>query len=251
MKTAIALGFGLVGALAVAQSVFSYRDQKGNLSLQARSGLFRQLTGKFSFDLQGAVSASSRSQRVSMRAERVVATVIPGGGKRPDRIERAVGTGSVRLSKAAPAGPTTIITGRQATYTEEASQGRAVFTGGVTLVNANTRKRETLTASGSQGEAFLDPQGNTVGGGSNIRTARLTGNVRVVIVQAGERAGTITATGQRLDLDNRTKPATMVLTGGVRVQGTGNSGFGNLQNVQKATMRLNEQGELTSLEIGS
>jgi hypothetical protein len=230
--------------IATASGGFLYQDLAGNLSLSAQGGRLDQAAGSYKFDLRGGVHAASKKQGLTIQARQVTgeAAQVAGSKQSETKIQHAIATGGSTLDS------------NRAEYTDRGADALVVMTGSVRVTNRDNHAHQTLVITGSSGQAILDP--NTKGKSDDgLRTAAMEGNVRVQIDGAG-KSGTkpthITATGRRLVLDKLSSPATLTLTGGVEVRGSGTSGFsGTLQRAERVVMQLNSKLEVIGTEISS
>ncbi len=243
MKTLLRALPLLVASFAVAAGGFLYHDASGNMSLSAQSGSLVSGASIYTFHLRGGVTASSRKDGLVITAMEVVGDALPA--KQETHIRHAVATGGARVVKTSTSGTSTL-SSMKADYTDRGRDALVVMTGGVRITSVLSAKRQSWVITGPSGEATLDPAGSK---GKGLRSAIIDGGARVQLDQA--TGGSMVATGRRLVLDNSTKPATLTLTGSVRVQGGSGTGFGSLQNAQRAVLRLNEKGEVVSTEVSS
>jgi len=241
--------------IATASGGFLYQDLAGNLSLSAQGGRLDQAAGSYKFDLRGGVHAASKKQGLTIQARQVTgeAAQVAGSKQSETKIQHAIATGGAHVVKTVTTGGSTLDSNR-AEYTDRGADALVVMTGSVRVTNRDNHAHQTLVITGSSGQAILDP--NTKGKSDDgLRTAAMEGNVRVQIDGAG-KSGTkpthITATGRRLVLDKLSSPATLTLTGGVEVRGSGTSGFsGTLQRAERVVMQLNSKLEVIGTEISS
>ncbi len=257
MKTHISLFAFALSALAVAQGVFTYSDQAGSLSVKARSALVTPgPNGTYKFVLKGQVTVDSKNQGLKMTAQQIDLDAVQNSQQKTrNDIRKALATGGVVALKTTttPRGRrTTQITGSRADYSTKGAEGTLIMRGPVTITDTDAAQSKNMVATGSSGVA------NLVAGGASakspVRTATLQGSVRVVILQsaqAGGKRSTIVATGSKLVLDNMSSPPTLTLTGTVTMQGREPGSFGVVQNVNKAVLTLNENGEMTGFQVGS
>jgi hypothetical protein len=240
--------FGLA-AFALAQGAFRYTDTGGSLSVTAKSALFTQAAGPiYKFTLRSNVTIDDKSQGLKMFAQQVTMEAVPKG-KATD-IRKALATGGLTINKTVrtPWGVrTSVMTGSKGDYRKRGSDGLVNLTGPVTITNLDSAKRQSMIATGSSAQAILEPSGSAKKSG--LRTATLSGNVKVTIVQAAvgkEKGGTMVATGNRMVLNNMGTPATLTLSGNVNMDGRGPGSFGTMRGISKAVMTLNDDGEWTS-----
>ena len=230
-----------IAALAGAQSLFTYRDKSGSLTVRANSGLVEQtFTDKVHLVLKGRpVVVSSIEDGLQIEAPSVVCDTTTKGKA---KIGKAVGTGGVHAIKKAAAGSTDI-TASSGTYTSGAQSARLDLKGAVRLINKTARGTTTIT--GHDGFATMDPNGK--GAGSGLKTASLNGPVKIVADQQNTQGGTITATGSHIDLDNAGH--TVTLSGHVNVTGNQKSTLGELRGADRAVLVLNDRGQIASVRV--
>ena len=118
-----------------------------------------------------------------------------------------------------------------------------VSSGNVKIIDSTGQKITTVT--GHNGYAILDP--NAKGTGSGLRTASLSGPVRIDAVQGQTDGGHIVATGNHLDIDNTAH--TVTLTGHVNVVGNQKSTLGELHGADRAVLVMNSQGQVASVRV--
>jgi len=230
-----------VAALASARQLFTYRDNSGSFRVTASSGLVEQTsTNKVHLVLRGKpVVVNSVEDGLQIEAPSVVCDTTTSG---KSRISKVVGTGNIRAIKKTPNGSTTI-TASSGTYTSGTQAGRLDLKGSVRLVSASARSTTTVTGNG--GYALLES--GSRGAGSGLRSASLSGPVRIEAVQQNTNGGTIVATGSKLDLDNKAR--TVTLSGDVNVTGNQKSTLGQLRGADRAVLVLNERGQIASVRV--
>ncbi len=232
--------------LALAANTFTYRGANDGFELLSTSGRLSQLPGPvYSFVLQGNVSATSAKQGLRITAQRVVGDAVPNG--KETKIRTATATGGAHVVKTTNTGGSTL-TASKAVYQDRGDNALVTLTGSVTITSIDNRKQRNFNASGPSGSAILDPSDKK----DSLRTATLSGGVRVTMNDSAAKGmGQIVATGDRLVYDNVSKPATVTLSGGVNVKGTGNSPFGTFSGARRAVLKLNAKGEVVSTEVES
>ena len=229
-------------SLLLAQSVFTYRDTKGDLSLKSRDGQGEMISNGYKFILRGAVSVTSKSRAFTLTADRVEATVsATKSGESPNDLRIAKATGKVKLVQSS-AGQNSTLTANSVTYQPLGNQGKVEASGSVTIQNIDSAKRESMRATGSSGSATLDKTAQR-----GVRTAELKGPVRVDVVQSSKSNSKVVFTGGRLTLTGDT----ITLSGNVKASGSGASQFGNLSNVDSLTVYLNDKGEMSRFTFKS
>ena len=232
----------ILPALIVAQSVFSYSDAKGDLSIRAKDGQGALSTTGYEFDLMGSVTITSKQRQFVLTASRVKASIVKSAGSEsPNELKKATASGGTRIVQTA-SGKSSRLQANTATYTTQGSGATVQASGSVRIVNIDQNKRETMTATGSSGTARLDPKSPR-----GISAATLNGPVRVEIVQSGGTASRVVFTGSKMTLSG----SQVSLTGNVKASGAGASRFGNLSNVDSVTVTLNERGEFSRFTFRS
>jgi hypothetical protein len=232
----------MLTAYAVSQSVFTYSDSKGDLSIRAKDGQGILSSGGYEFDLKGSVSVSSKKRQFVLTAGRVKASIGKSAGSdSPNDLKRATASGGARIIQTA-SGRSSRLQSNTATYTAQGNGATVQANGAVRIVNVDQAKRETMTATGSRGTAKLDP--NSPRG---ISSATLDGPVRVEIVQSAGTGSKVVFTGNRMNLSGNQ----VSLTGNVKASGAGASRFGNLSNVDSIVVTLNERGEFSRFTFRS
>jgi len=244
----------LLAAGAIAAQQFRYEDRSKNMVILAQSGRGDQLTtGNLRLDLRGNVSLRSTSQGTSLAAGRVVCdTASAPGGK--SELQTATATGAVRLVKTVMSGTAkgqqTNIASTRADYRRGTAADEVRLAGPVTIRNVGVptagRGRQTLVATGASGRAQLEP-GATTKRNSGLRTATLSGPVRVTVVEAAQgtkKGSTVVATGNQMLLDYTKVNPTVTLIGNVRIEGQGDSSVGTASGLSRAVLRLNQNNEL-------
>jgi len=148
-----------VAALASAQSLFTYRDKSGSLTVRATSGLVEQASAdKVHLVLQGKpVVINSLQDGIQIEAPSVVCDAATKGKA---RIGKAVGTGGIHTTKRAPDG-TTDITASSGTYNAGAQTARLDLKGSVRIISKTAKGTTTIT--GHDGFAVLNPDGKGAG----------------------------------------------------------------------------------------
>ncbi len=228
-------------AFATSQQLFTYKDKTGALTVQAKSGLVEQTSpNHVHLVLKGSpVTVNSATDGMQIQAPNVTCNAVTQG---QTRLQKAVATGGVHAVKRSAAG-TSNITAATGTYTAGVQISRLDLTGNVKIIDS-TGKRVT-TVTGHSGYATLDL--NAKGTGSGLRTASLSGPVRIDAVQQQTDGGHIVATGNHLDIDN---PAhTVTLSGHVNVVGNQKSTLGELHGADRAVLMMNAQGQVASVRV--
>jgi len=232
----------LLASLVLAQSVFTYSDTSRDLRIQAKDGQGTMVESGYRFELRGSVSIDSKKEQFSLRAGKIVADVVSGpiaGG--PNQLKAATASLGVRFEQVSPTG-SSVLTGSSATYTVQGVGGKLDAKGTVRIVNTNIVKKETLIASGSAITALLDKNSKR-----GLKSATLSGPVKIELDQAGGQTSRIVFTGRTLTLDGNT----IRLSGNVKATGSSASRFGNLGNVDSVTVMLNDKGEMSSFKFRS
>jgi len=228
--------------LSFSQSIFSYSDAKGDLSIRAKDGQGILSAGGYEFDLKGSVAISSKTRQLVLTASRVKASIGKSpGSDAPNELKKATASGGANIVQSA-SGKSSRLQAGTATYTVQGSGASVQASGSVRIVNVDSGKRETLTATGTSGTARLDsksPRG--------ISSATLNGPVRVEIVQSAGSASRVVFTGRKMTLSGNQ----VSLTGNVKASGAGASRFGNLSNVDSLTVTLNDRGEFSRFTFKS
>ncbi|HEY0868197.1 MAG TPA: hypothetical protein VGE01_12500 [Fimbriimonas sp.] len=247
----------LAASVAMAQFAINFRDQDDNLAASGPGGgsLSRKVAGNISLVLKGTASAkakiSSKSQGLTIAAGSITAEIVPAANQRRSRIQTAKATNGVEIDKDVllnGARESTEIRAASATYASGSAEGRLDLAGSVSIRNVNEARKQTSVVTGTNGVVLVDPD---AAGNTAVRTATLSGPVRVNVVEeamANRAASNFTATGDRLVYQNTAKPATITLTGDVRIVGTGPNMI-DTQGVTRATIFLNERGEMTEYEL--
>jgi hypothetical protein len=240
MKRLCLLGLVCVAALASARQLFTYRDRSGAFRVSATSGLVEQTSAdKLHLVLRGKpVIVNSANDGLQIEAPSVVCDTTTNSSK----ISKVVGTNGVRATKRRSDG-STVITASSGAYSSGTQAARLELKGSVKIVSRTARGTTTIT--GHDGYAMLDNGGR--GSGTGLRTASLTGPVRVESVQQNTNGGTIVATGSKLDLDNAAR--TVTLSGNVNVKGNQKSTLGELRGADRAVLVLNDRGQIASVRV--
>ena len=232
----------ILSALVAAQSVFTYSDLKGDLSIRSKDGQGTMLEDGYRFDLKGSVTVSSKSRRFTLQANQVQANIGKGASSTsPNELKTAKASGNVSITQTAP-GKSSTLQSNSATYTAKGTKSLVQVTGSVRLKNTDAGKREVLTATGSSGSATLNPSS-----ARGLEQATLNGPVKVEIIQSGTQASRVVFTGGKMTFAG----STVTLTGNVKATGSGASRFGNLSNVDSLTVHLNDKGEMTRFSFKS
>lgn len=232
----------IIPGLAMAQSTFTFTGSKGDFSIRARDGKGEPIKDGWKFDLEGAVVITSRKDRFTLSAPKVTATVAAvQGSSSASQVKTARATGGVKVTQST-ASSTANLQSQTATYTAGARTSTLLVQGSVRIQSIDTQKRETLVATGTSGTAILNP-----GAKRGMDSATLNGPVRVEIVQAGSSRGKAVFTGQRLTMNQNQ----VTLTGNVKATGTGSAQFGDLSNVDRVTVDLNDKGEMSRFRFQS
>jgi hypothetical protein len=228
-------------AFSPAQQLFTYKDKSGSLSVQAKSGLVEQTSpNHLHLVLKGSpVKLNSVTDGLQIQAPSVNCDAATQG---QTRLQKAVAIGGVHAIKKSAAG-TSDITAATGTYTAGAQSARLDLTGNVKIIDSTAKRVTTVT--GHAGYAILDP--NAKGSGSGLRSAVLSGPVRIDAVQQQTSGGRIVATGSRLEMDNAAH--TVTLTGHVNVVGNQKSTLGELHGADRAVLILNSQGQVASVRV--
>ena len=241
MKRATLLSMTAIVALASAQSIFTYRDKSGSLTVHALSGLVEQTSvDKVHLVLHGKpVIVDSVQDGLQIQAPSVVCDANTKGTA---RIGKAVGTGGVHAIKKAATGATDIIAS-SGTYTSGGQAARLDLAGATRIVSKTAKGTTTITGSG--GYALL--ANGAKGPGSGLKNAVLSGPVKVVSDQQNTNGGVITATGSRLELNNAAH--TVTISGKVNVTGNQKSTLGELRGADRAVLVLNDRGQIASVRV--
>jgi len=241
MKRTTLLLISAVVALASAQSIFTYRDKSGSLTVHALSGLVEQTSvEKVHLVLKGKpVVVDSLQDGLQIQAPSVVCDANTKGAA---RIGKAVGTGGVHAIKKSATG-TTDITASSGTYNAAGQTARLDLTGATRIVSKTAKGTTTIT--GSSGYALLE--NGAKGPGSGLKSAVLSGPVKIVSDQQNTSGGVITATGSHLELDNAAH--TVTLSGKVNVTGNQKSTLGELRGADRAVLVLNDRGQIASVRV--
>lgn len=230
----------LVAGAAMGQALFSYRDAKGDITLQAKGGRFEQGgNGVQRFFAQGNVDLKSRLQGLRLQGQSIDATAVQGKSGRSE-LRDSHARGSVRIEKSG-AGGQSVVTCSSADVNMVGKLAEAKLSGATTIRSSGGRGG-TVTATGSGGSASFDTEAT---GGSGLRNAELYGPVRIEATQPG--GGRLSARGSRLIAGAGMR--SLELSGNVSVDGSKSSSFGSLQNVSRVTLRLNEKGEVQSIQV--
>lgn len=241
MKRSLCLGLVCLFAIAGAQGLFTYRDKSGSFNVRASSGLVEQTAAdKMHLVLRGKpVVVNSIEDGLQIEAPSVVCDANTKG---KSKIGKAVGTGGVHAIKRGGGG-TTDITASIGTYVSGGQTARLDLKGAVRVISKTAKGSTTIT--GHDGFATLENGGK--GPGNGLRTATLSGPVRIEAVQQNTNGGTIVATGSRLELNNATH--TVTLSGNVNVTGNQKSTLGELRGADRAVLVLNDRGQIASVRV--
>ena len=249
VRVLVGLLSGLGATLALAQGSFRYTDQANSLVVTAKSALFTQAPGPvYKFTLRTSVNVDAKTQGLKMSAQQIILDAFPKG--KSTEIRKAVATGGLTVTKTVittRGARTSVMTGSKGDYTMRPADGLVNLSGPVTITNLDSAKQQSMRATGNSAQANLEPSQSSKRNG--LRTATLTGSVKLTIVQAAsgkEKGGAMVATGNRMVLNNTATPATLTLTGNVNMEGRGPGSFGTMRGVSKAVLTLNDDGEWTS-----
>jgi hypothetical protein len=222
------------------------------MSVNAKSARFTQAPGPlYTFVLRGSVVVDDKGQGLKMVAQQVTLDAVPTkADAKKSEVRKAVATGGVQVTKTVTTprgGRMTKMSGSKGDYRNRGNDGLLNMAGPVTITNLDSGNQQSLVATGKTAVAIVEPK--TTGKRNALRTATLTGPVKLTIVQApvgGKKGSTIVATGNRMVLDNVSTPPTITLSGNVEMQGRGPGSFGTMSSVSKAVLTLNDNGEWTS-----
>lgn len=240
--------FALV-PLAAAQAVFNYSDGKGDLAIRARDAQGTAITDAnskvtgYKFKLKGGAHISSKRQGFTLDANQITADAVTSkDSSSPNEIRSAQATGNVQLNQGAANVKSTMKCGN-ARYQAKGDTAKVTAGGGVTLTNFDSKAKQALTATGSNGTATLDKKASE---GYGLRDTTLTGSVRVEIKEEASD-GVVVFTGDRLTIDAKK----ITLSGHVKGNGKAKSRFGSLSNVSSIVVNLNAKREMTSFSFKS
>ena len=244
-----------LSSLAFAQGVFRYSDQSGSLVVNAKSAQFTQAAGPvYRFTLSGNVIVDDKGQGLKLASREVTLDAVPSkADSKKSEIRKAVATGGVQVTKTVTTprgGQVTKMSGSKGDYTSRAADGLVNLAGPVTLTNLNSGNQQSMVATGSTLVVNVEPK--KTGKRSGLRTATLSGSVKLTIVQApveGQKGSTMVATGNRMILDNLSTPPTLTLSGNVNMDGRGPGSFGTFRGLKQAVLTLNDKGEWTSFRM--
>ena len=231
----------IIPGLVLAQSTFTFVGSKGDFAIRARDGKGAPVQGGWKFELEGSVVINSRKDRFTLSAPKVTAIVATTSGGTASRVKSARATGGVNVTQTTP-NSTANLQSQTATYTAGTRTSTLQIQGSVRIQNVDTQKRETLVATGASGTAILNPNSKR-----GMDSATLNGPVRVEIVQAGASGGKAIFTGQRLTMSQNQ----VTLSGNVKATGSGSAQFGDLSNVDRITVDLNDKGEMSRFRFQS
>ena len=242
----------LAGLAMAAQQHLDYYSPTKNIEVHGTSGIINLASaGKagmpdtYHFDIRGGgakVHAFVHDEQLEFFADRVQGDATTGQKGR-NGLRKATASGGVRIVKSAGGARSEII-GSVANYKREATNANLDMNGPIKLTNFSPQNNRTLVATGSSAVATL---GSAIVGSPPLRTATLKGPVAIDMSERVPNKGvsTVHARGNRLDIDNTTKPAKLTLSGGVTID---SPQFGHLSGVSQAILNLNEKGEITSIE---
>lgn len=240
MKT-LALGV-VLAAFGLAQQEFVFTDPSKNVEVRGKSGTFSLEAGPtYRFDLRSGVRAIVRDQGLEFTAQRVQGVTAKSGAK--GALKRATATGGVKVVKSS-AGTRTELTGDTAIYALKGAVSSLDLSGPVRITQITAAKSESLLATGTSASAIL-AAGRSAS--EPMRSATLKGPVAIDATSrvAGGGVEKIHAKGSRLDVDNTTVPAKLVLSGAVEIHG---KQYGDARGLSKVTMLLNSRREVVSIQ---
>lgn len=254
-RTRLTWMLALTTALAVGQAVgFSFEDTAKNLRVQSRDGRGARTASGYHIVLRGNVLVTIQNEGTRITSDQLEGDIRAGAGT-PGQLQRAVATGNFHLVKQVktPSGAqSTDIQSAKANYRTEANQAVVDFPVAVRFQNFDGEKNQSLDARGDKGSATLVSRNQSTTPGA-IRTADLSGNVKVNVTEANSKGQSkLLATGDTMHMDALAKPRRIVLTGHVNVTGQGtNQGF-QVRNQSRVILTLNEKNEVGSwsTEVG-
>lgn len=254
MRKPLFLWIGLATATSSAvQAGLDYISPTKNVEIHAASGLLEWAKTSSNaavphrFDVRGGTSrvqALVHDEGLELLADRVLGD-FAAGPKSHNEIRSATATGHVQVSKESR-GSRMVMTGAVAKYTRSGTKANLNLSGPVHMSGYSAQSRRTLVANGSSASATLSPDTKS---DSALRSATLFGPVTIDVTErmsTGNARG-MHAVGKRLDIDNTTKPARLVLSGGAVID---SAQFGHM-TANRITLELNERGEVVSASGGS
>ena len=214
-------------ALALAASLASaqvWTDHKG-LTFSAKSWSYDQTqTKQVHYRFKTNVNIDSKSEGLNIRSDQMELDAVMQGNTKAYSVAHATATGNVKIVKTAVSTKgiqTTEISGPKGEYIAGTSESTVKMIGATTIRSIDPSVRQTMTATGSSGVAYLEPKEN-VTSGNGLRRATLSGPTKVVFVQETtkeERGSTITGTASQMLLENNGSERKITLIGNVHVVG--------------------------------
>jgi hypothetical protein len=253
-RTAVLLAPALL-AIAGAQSLLTYSSPNGDVILSARALRMDNLDqGVRRFTLRRDVTASSKSQGLTLRAQRAILTTQPDPrDSRRTTIRSGEAEGAVQMAlnqATANLSATSLIASEQLRWIREGGSFRVVSPGKIEAVRNEAGGARVLSMTGASGSARVDEK--AVAGRTPLESLDMEGSVRINVLeratQEGKKDSQFSATGDRLAYRRTADGATATLSGNVRVTGTGEAQM-ELQNVRVLTILLTAAGEFAGFEV--
>ncbi len=236
-----------------------FKDNKGDVTVMANSGGAEFVGADFKtirFTVSGNVAVASRSEGIGATAVRMTGVVEPNpaqkGEMRLDELEATGGVTIIRTRTATVAGKA--VTGRtdakgdRATYKAGASSsGIATLTGNAVIIDELGARKVNLLGNAGTVNFSTAQRGN-----SALKSATLTGNVRVKVTQVSSTGvpSIFNASGDRLDYVNGGSSGTVTLVGDVKLDSPGESGW-TVEDIRRLVLTLNAKGELAGVQTST
>ncbi len=206
------------------------------------------LTKVTQFLFRGHAKASSK--QLSFSADALRGELGPTHGSRKQVLRHVETTGRTTVIRTIQHGKSvdvTTINGSRFTFDGDEKIGHLKIAGPVEITDTGTEK-SNVRLVGDHGIVDFDMRKENVQ--QALRKAVLDGSVKIDILQSGKETGHIIATGDHLVLDHAQSPATIVMTGKIKMHGEGDSDAGMATGITKLTLFLNDQGKFTHFDLG-
>ena len=229
----LASALALVGSVAAAQV---WTDHKG-LTFTAKSWSYDQTKEKqVHYRFRGNVSILSKAEGLNIQSDQLELDAVMQPNTKAYTVTHAIANNHVRILKTAVSATgtqTTEISGPQGEYIVGTTESIVKMNGATTIKSIDPNLRQTMTATGSSGTAYLEPKGN-VASGNGLRRATLNGPTKIVFVQEAtkaERGSKITGTASQMLLENSGNQRKITLIGNVHVIGPDTDEVSNVNRV--------------------
>jgi hypothetical protein len=252
MKKTLTLIVIMVFSAALAQNKVVFTDSSKDLMLSAKDFSLTQMPSDgliqiYRFDLRvpgGLVNVVSKKEGIEFFAPHIVADLIAIKNKEASGIRSATASGGMRAIRTAT-GARSEITGSSATYTATGSTPKIEVSGPVRLTDSQgTTKSFVATGRRLRADFRKEKSANP------LSTADLDGPVQITIKQAARGktpAADATVNGQHLRLNRTAKPATITITGDVKVRGVAGT-TSVVSGLKEIILTLNDKDQVIRTE---